>query len=131
MLGTLNGALEVRQVSLPPEDIVAEVVVMVREKIGPVDAFKQAVVVKRLPKTRSGKILRATMRKIADGEKWKTPATIDDPESLDEVRQALEQLGFGASAPQPAPREQRPESEPEPPAADDAGSEPGPSSEEG
>ncbi|NRA03292.1 MAG: hypothetical protein HRU00_11910, partial [Myxococcales bacterium] len=111
--------------------LAAELIRLVRDGIGPVAAFKQTAVVTRLPKTRSGKILRGTMRKIADAQPYSVPATIDDPESLDEVRQALEQLGFGASAPQPAPREQRPESEPEPPAADDAGSEPGPSSEEG
>jgi propionyl-CoA synthetase len=61
------------------------VVALVRDKIGPVAAFKLAVAVKRLPKTRSGKILRATMQKIADGEEWAMPATIDDPAILDEI----------------------------------------------
>jgi hypothetical protein len=63
----------------PPEQVVAECVKLVRDKIGPVAAFKLAVVVDRLPKTRSGKILRGTMVKIADGESYKMPATIDDP----------------------------------------------------
>ena len=67
---------------------------MVRDQIGPVAAFKSAVVVDRLPKTRSGKILRATMVKIADGEDVKVPATIDDPAILDEVRAALRAIGL-------------------------------------
>jgi len=75
-------------------DIVAEVVQMVRDRIGPVAAFKMAVVVDRLPKTRSGKILRATMVKIADGQDFKPPATIDDPAILDEIRGSLLQLGY-------------------------------------
>ena len=75
-------------------DIVNEVVKLVREKIGPVAAFKLAVVVDRLPKTRSGKILRATMVKIADGEDFKMPATIDDPAILDEIREALQSIGY-------------------------------------
>ena len=75
-------------------DIVAEVVAMVRDKIGPVAAFKRAVVVDRLPKTRSGKILRGTMQKIADNEDYKMPATIDDPASLDEIAAALEHIGY-------------------------------------
>ena len=74
--------------------IVKEVVNLVRERIGPVAAFKQAVVVKRLPKTRSGKILRGTMQKIADNEAYKMPATIDDPAILDEIEEALETLGL-------------------------------------
>ncbi len=76
------------------EDIVKDVVKLVRDKIGPVAAFKKAVVVERLPKTRSGKILRATMVKIADGEDFKMPATIDDPDVLDEIRTALAGLGY-------------------------------------
>lgn len=75
-------------------DIAKEVVKMVREKIGPVAAFKLACVVDRLPKTRSGKILRATMVKIADGEEFKMPATIDDPVILDEIKEALQTLGY-------------------------------------
>ena len=71
--------------------IIAECVSMVREKIGAVVSFKQAVVVKRLPKTRSGKILRATLRKIADGEDYKVPATIDDPDILTEITAQLAQ----------------------------------------
>jgi len=72
------------------DEIRKEVVQLVREKIGPVAAFKQALVVKRLPKTRSGKILRSTMQKIADGMEWKMPATIDDPAILDEIREVLD-----------------------------------------
>ena len=78
----------------PHDEIVSEVVADVRAKIGPVAAFKQAVVVDRLPKTRSGKILRGTMVKIADGETYKMPATIDDPAILEEIREALINLGY-------------------------------------
>ena len=74
--------------------IVDEVVALVRQQIGPVAAFKKAVVVKRLPKTRSGKILRGTMRKIADGEEAKTPATIDDPAILGEISEALTTIEY-------------------------------------
>ena len=77
----------------PPETVVSEVVALVRERIGPVAAFKSACVVDRLPKTRSGKILRATMAKIADGEEYRMPATIDDPAILDEIREALNDIG--------------------------------------
>jgi propionyl-CoA synthetase len=66
-----------------------EVVGLVREKIGPVAAFKTAVTIDRLPKTRSGKILRGTMKKIADGDPWSMPATIDDPAILEEIAGAL------------------------------------------
>ena len=76
-------------------DVVAEVVKLVRDQIGPVAAFKLATVVDRLPKTRSGKILRGTMVKIADNEEFKMPATIDDPAILDEIREALLPLGYG------------------------------------
>ena len=62
---------------------------MVRDKIGPVAAFKVAIVIKRLPKTRSGKILRGTIRKIADKEEYKMPPTIDDPAILDEIKNDL------------------------------------------
>ena len=65
-----------------------------RERIGPVADFKRAVVVDRLPKTRSGKILRGTMVKIADGTEWKMPATIDDPAILDEISVALQSIGY-------------------------------------
>ncbi|MFZ9633721.1 MAG: AMP-binding protein, partial [Alphaproteobacteria bacterium] len=85
-------------VKSPDEKIVADVVRMVRDTIGPVAFFKQALVVKRLPKTRSGKILRGTMQKIADSEAWKLPATIDDPAILDEISDALRPLGY-AKAP--------------------------------
>jgi propionyl-CoA synthetase len=77
-----------------PETIVGEVLALVREKIGPVAAFKLCAVVPRLPKTRSGKILRGTMHAIADGTPWKMPATIDDPAILDEIGAALAGLGY-------------------------------------
>lgn len=77
------------------EEIEAEVVKLVREKIGPVAAFKTALTVNRLPKTRSGKVLRGTMRKIANGEEYKMPATIDDPVILDEIKQALGSRNVG------------------------------------
>ncbi|WP_119677467.1 propionyl-CoA synthetase [Indioceanicola profundi] len=86
-------------VEKPHEQIVKEVVKLVRDEIGPVAAFKQAVVVDRLPKTRSGKILRSTMQKIADAESWKMPATIDDPAILDEIGQALRSLGYAKERP--------------------------------
>ena len=77
-------------VNRPNAEIEREVVKLVREKIGPVAAFKLALVVPRLPKTRSGKILRGTIKKIADHEPWAMPATIEDPKVLDEIREALE-----------------------------------------
>ena len=75
-------------------EIVRDVVGMVRERIGPVAAFKSAVVVDRLPKTRSGKILRSTMASIADGNEYRQPATIDDPAILLEIEQALQTVGY-------------------------------------
>ena len=76
-------------VNRPPQQIEQEVVKLVRERIGPVAAFKTALVVARLPKTRSGKILRGTIKKIADHDAWTTPATIEDPKALDEIAAAL------------------------------------------
>ena len=76
------------------EDIVAECVLLVRDQIGPVAAFKKAAVVTGLPKPRSGKILRGTMQKIADNEEYRMPATIDDPVILDEIDEALQSLGL-------------------------------------
>ena len=67
---------------------------MVRERIGAVASFKQAVVIDRLPKTRSGKILRGTMQNIADNDDYKAPATIDDPKILDEIDVALQSIGY-------------------------------------
>ncbi|MFV0385782.1 propionate-CoA ligase PrpE [Paracoccus sp. (in: a-proteobacteria)] len=81
-------------VQTPDAQVVEEVVKMVRDQIGPVAAFKLACVVDRLPKTRSGKILRATMVKIADGEEFRMPATIDDPAILDEITAALKDVGY-------------------------------------
>jgi propionyl-CoA synthetase len=78
------------------EEVVKEVVNSVRQAIGPVAAFKLACVVDRLPKTRSGKILRGTMASIADGKDYKMPATIDDPEILTEIAAALKTLGYPA-----------------------------------
>jgi propionyl-CoA synthetase len=77
-------------------EVVEEAVQLVRERVGAVASFKLAVVVERLPKTRSGKILRGTMRAIADGEDHKVPATIDDPAILEEIGQSLKRVGIGA-----------------------------------
>ena len=71
-----------------------EVVDLVRSEIGPVAAFRTVMVVKRLPKTRSGKILRGTMQKIADDMPWTMPPTIDDPAILDEIIEILQQRGY-------------------------------------
>jgi propionyl-CoA synthetase len=86
-------------VTRPDAEIVAGLVQRVRERIGPVASFKIAVVVKRLPKTRSGKILRGTMKKIADGEEYRLPATIDDPAILPEIAAALAGLSERATRP--------------------------------
>ena len=97
---TLKGQLPLGFICLnagcdrPHADICKEVITSVREKIGPVAAFKLVTVVDRLPKTRSGKILRGTMVKIADGADFKMPATIDDPAILDEIRDALKPMGY-------------------------------------
>ena len=84
-------------VNRPPTEIEKECIALIREKIGPVAAFKLAIAVARLPKTRSGKILRGTMKKIADGDTWTMPATIDDPVILDEIGSALKGKGLGAA----------------------------------
>ena len=76
------------------KELIAQLVQMVRERIGPVASFKQAAVVKRLPKTRSGKIVRGTIKKIADGQPYTVPATIDDPATLDEIAADLAALGY-------------------------------------
>jgi propionyl-CoA synthetase len=88
-------------VDRPEETIGTELVQLVRERIGPVAAFRTAVVVPRLPKTRSGKILRGTMRCIADAVDYTMPATIDDPAILDEIEAALQAIGY-AEQPEPA-----------------------------
>jgi propionyl-CoA synthetase len=75
-------------------EIVAELVQLVRQQVGPVANLKQVGVVTRLPKTRSGKVLRGTMRKIADSEPYTVPATIDDPAVLEDVRGVLRTLGY-------------------------------------
>ena len=82
-------------VDRPPAEVERELVGLVRDRIGPVAAFKLAVTVGRLPKTRSGKILRGTMKKIADGEAWAMPATIDDPAILEEIGEALRRARAG------------------------------------
>ena len=84
-------------VNKPHPEIVGEVVRMVREEIGPVASFRKAVVVKRLPKTRSGKILRGTMQSIADNQRYAMPATIDDPDILDEISETLHAAGYVSS----------------------------------
>jgi propionyl-CoA synthetase len=76
-------------------EIISDLVQLIRNQIGPVAAFKQAIVVKRLPKTRSGKILRGTMRKIADGDDYKIPSTIDDPDIIVEIEEDLKTIGYG------------------------------------
>jgi propionyl-CoA synthetase len=81
-------------VNRPHEEISKEVIIAVRNQIGPVAAFKLAVVVDRLPKTRSGKILRSTIAKIANGEVFKPPATIDDPIIIDEICEMLKTIGY-------------------------------------
>ncbi len=78
-----------------PEDIIQELIRMVRERIGAVAGFKQAVIVRRLPKTRSGKILRGIMRKISDGISYSIPSTIDDPAILEEIAESMRALGYG------------------------------------
>jgi propionyl-CoA synthetase len=75
--------------------IIQELVKMVRDQIGAVACFKNAVVVKRLPKTRSGKILRGTIRKISDGENYTIPSTIDEPQALAEIQESLKAIGYG------------------------------------
>ena len=84
-------------VNRPHQEIVSEEVQRVRDQIGSVASFKNAGVVERLPKTRSGKILRGTIQKIADGEEWKMPPTIDDPVILDEITEALHAMGYAKS----------------------------------
>jgi propionyl-CoA synthetase len=81
-------------VTRPANAIADELVRLVRERIGPVAAFRTAVVVARLPKTRSGKILRGTVKKIADGREYRVPATIDDPTSLDDIARVLATVGY-------------------------------------
>jgi propionyl-CoA synthetase len=76
------------------DEVVTDVVAAVRQQIGPVASFKSAVVVDRLPKTRSGKILRGTIAQIADDEPWKMPATVDDPAIFDEITSALATIGY-------------------------------------
>jgi propionyl-CoA synthetase len=81
-------------VDRPEQDIVAELIALVRDRIGPVASFKVAAVVGRLPKTRSGKILRGTIKKIAEGAAYNVPPTIDDASTLDEIKSSLGALGF-------------------------------------
>ena len=75
-------------------EIVAELIALVRERIGPVASFKLAMLVRRLPKPRSGKIVRGTIKKIADGVPYRIPPTIDDPAILDEITADLAAIGF-------------------------------------
>ena len=76
------------------ESVQKELVQMMRNTIGPIACYKETCIVKRLPKTRSGKILRGTMRKIADGESYAVPSTIDDPVILGEIEEALRKVGY-------------------------------------
>ncbi|KRB62955.1 propionate--CoA ligase [Rhizobium sp. Root708] len=84
-----------KSVSRETRAIESEVVALIRDKIGPVACFRTAIAVDRLPKTRSGKILRGTMQRMADGLPWKMPATIDDPTVLEEIAAALRTRGYG------------------------------------
>jgi propionyl-CoA synthetase len=84
-------------VNRPPQEIEKEIVALVREKVGPVASFRLVITVARLPKTRSGKILRGTIKKMADGEPWTMPATIEDPKVLEEIGAALKGKGVGAA----------------------------------
>jgi propionyl-CoA synthetase len=81
-------------VTKPDAELMKELVERIRQQIGPVAAFKTALVVKRLPKTRSGKILRGTMKRIADSQEYTLPATIDDPAILGEITDALKRAGY-------------------------------------
>ena len=74
----------------------AESIVLVKDRVGRVSSFNLIVVIERLPKTRSGKVLRGTMAKIANGENWNMPATIDDPAILDEIKTALQSIGYAS-----------------------------------
>jgi len=81
------------------DEIIKEVIFLVREEIGTVASFKTAVIIERLSKTRSGKVLRGTMKRIADRQEWRMPATIDDPAILDEITDSLADVGYGPEAP--------------------------------
>ena len=83
-----------RGVERSQEEIVAELIYMVREKIGPIACFKVATIVERLPKTRSGKVLRSTVKKIADGLDYRMPPTIEDPVVLTEIEASLNAIGY-------------------------------------
>ena len=96
----LKGQLPLGLICLYPncnrlqDDIMAEAIALVKDRVGRVSSFNLIVVIERLPKTRSGKVLRGTMAKIADGESWDMPATIDDPAILDEIKTALQSIGY-------------------------------------
>ena len=100
MADSLKGQLPLGLICLYPTtqrntaDIIAEVIELARSRIGRIAALNQIVVVERLPKTRSGKVLRSTVAKIADGAEWTMPATIDDPVILDEITVALKTIGY-------------------------------------
>jgi propionyl-CoA synthetase len=84
-----------------PEEMRNELAKLIRDQIGPIACYKETAVVARLPKTRSGKILRGTMRKIADGEEYKIPSTIDDPSILGEIEEALKNVGYARKSKEP------------------------------
>jgi propionyl-CoA synthetase len=86
-------------VTRPHSQVLQELVERVRQHIGAIAAFRHVAIVARLPKTRSGKVLRATMRAIADSQPYNLPATIDDPRTLEEIAGALQALGYAAAAP--------------------------------
>jgi propionyl-CoA synthetase len=76
------------------EELQTDLIKMVRNQIGPIACYKETSIVTRLPKTRSGKILRGTMRAISNGKEWRMPSTIDDPTSLDEITESLKKMGY-------------------------------------
>jgi propionyl-CoA synthetase len=77
-----------------PDELQATLAKMVRSQIGPIACYRETSIVARLPKTRSGKILRGTMRAISNGKEWRMPSTIDDPASLDEITESLKNMGY-------------------------------------
>jgi len=91
-------------VTRPHAQVLQELIERVRQQIGAVASFRHVAIVARLPKTRSGKVLRATMRAIADSQSYNTPATIDDPRTLDEIGEALRTLGYAVPAAPPPGR---------------------------
>ena len=91
-LAELNRRIEAHEEN--PDELQATLAKMVRSQIGPIACYRETSIVARLPKTRSGKILRGTMRAISNGKEWRMPSTIDDPASLDEITESLKNMGY-------------------------------------